>query len=296
VLRTLLLALAAGASADLDRDQLPDDLEAKLIARFQPRFFLSGSDCDGLPSEFTPNTSFPKSKTRNGTLYAQAFPVRDGIEIHYYHLWARDCGRISHPLDAEHVSVLIDASTHEAKLWFAAAHQNTPCDSGTGARADTLNAVTHGPLVYISAGKHASYFSPASCEGGCGGDRCDNPTLWKPTQVINLGEPGAPLNGATWAQSPLWTLRYKMHAEFTPEVRETLSSHRGIATVSRTPAPVIHVLAAGNTAITESSEALATGQSHTGDALATATDKTKSSLKRATQSTRSWLRRRLGLP
>lgn len=283
----LILALLAAPTApgpDEDRDLLADATENRLVAKFLPRFFISQNDCDALPSEFKPHLQHPQSLHRNGTLYAQAFPVPQGIEIHYYHLWANDCGPLGHPLDAEHVAVLIDSQTEQAIAWFAAAHQNTPCDAGTGARADVLNAVDQGPLVYISRGKHASYFSPKSCEAGCNGDRCDQPVPYKPTRILNLGEPNAPLNGATWALSPRWNLQEKMVPELTPAILDLLRGQRGIATISRTPGAVVSVLGAGNIAINETGEALQTGQSHT-----------RNSLKRAKESTRNFFRR-LGLP
>src|SRR5436190_1600529 len=86
-------------------------------------------------------SEFPPAVARNGTIYGQVFP-RQGlampdrfIEIHYFHLWTRDCGRAGHPLDVEHVSVLVHADREDspatdwnATYWDAGAHENTVCD------------------------------------------------------------------------------------------------------------------------------------------------------------------------
>ena len=69
-------------------------------------------------------------------MYAQVFPVsRPGgsfAEIHFYHLWAQDCGMKSHPLDAEAVYALLRADRPDsppqdwkAEFWLAAAHEDT---------------------------------------------------------------------------------------------------------------------------------------------------------------------------
>jgi hypothetical protein len=104
-----LLAFPIGAFAqnpmDQDADGLPDQFEQQLLERFAPTFFISASDCDAMPAEFAPNSPEPRLVARNGTIYGQVFP-RQGlampdrfIEIHYFHLWTRDCGRAGHPLD-----------------------------------------------------------------------------------------------------------------------------------------------------------------------------------------------------
>ena len=125
------------------------------------------------------------------------------LEIHYYHLWSRDCGPIAHALDVEYVSVLVQAASLQesprnwkAVYWYAAAHEGTVCDISHGAKAAVLGAIEHGPDVWISSGKHASFLDPSLCGRGCGADRCGSANLPHANKLINIGEPGAPMNGA----------------------------------------------------------------------------------------------------
>jgi hypothetical protein len=68
------------------------------------------------PTEFNANSLAPEVQADNGTIYGQAFPTKAANdraligELHYYHLWRKDCGGNGHPLDTEHVAVLIQAS------------------------------------------------------------------------------------------------------------------------------------------------------------------------------------------
>src|SRR5450432_3733714 len=99
------------ASPDSDHDGLSDQLEQSLLDQFGPDFRISQDDCSNLPGEFRRGMKTPSVVAENGTLYGQVFPVRrpgtvqPTVEIHFYHLWARDCGSHQHSLDAEHVSV-----------------------------------------------------------------------------------------------------------------------------------------------------------------------------------------------
>jgi hypothetical protein len=87
------------APKDLDHDGLEDPFEQEILARFLPEFRVSKMECAGLPAEFLPDSTQPQAVALNGTIYGQVFPVApDGIsgsflEVHYYHLWSRDCGR-----------------------------------------------------------------------------------------------------------------------------------------------------------------------------------------------------------
>jgi hypothetical protein len=224
------LALGIGYSRELDtdRDGLSDEFEQALLLRFAPRFHISGADCDVAPAEFHEALSDPKVKARNGTVYGQVFPLkRDGvagnfIEIHFYHLWSEDCGLTSHALDAESVSALLRADGDErrpeewlAEFWYAAAHENTLCDVSNGATAIALGALDHGPDVWVSRNKHASFLSRDLCAGGCGGDECDSAQPMRISKLINLGEAGAPMNGANWSTSPSWPLASKMMPRYT---------------------------------------------------------------------------------
>ena len=185
--------VAAPASVeDSDRDSLSDDFEQALLVQFAPAFQISAGDCAEAPAEFLPGSRKPQVVARNGTIYGQVSKATAGfLEIHYYHLWSRDCGRLGHALDAEHVSALIRASDYKAVYWFAAAHQETVCDASSAAPAATLDAEDHGPTVWISRGKHASFLSLESCSRGCGGDRARRwpLSLAESSSILESGAP-----------------------------------------------------------------------------------------------------------
>lgn len=216
------LSLHAPAQ-DRDGDGLTDAFEATLLQQFAPRLMISSQDCAGQPSLFRPQDATPTPIRDDGTIYAQAFPRRVNawqrssteIELHFYHLWHADCGRMGHALDTEHISVLLRGSGNNVKdwhaiYWYAAAHEDTVCDASQVSRASTLRSQDHGATVWISQGKHASFLDEELCRRGCGGDRCTNPRRMQITRLVNLGEFGAPMNGAIWISSPRWPLAEKM--------------------------------------------------------------------------------------
>ena len=217
-----MLWAPAASAQDLDHDGLEDAFEQALLERFIPTFYVSAGECDGLPAAFAPGTADPAVAARNGTIHGRAFPAANGrVELQYFHLWARDCGRGGHALDAEHVSALIEPlpdGSWAATLWYAAAHEDTFCDHSTGARATTLGAVSAGPRVYISRGKHASYLDQGHCARGCGTDACPMGQPLAVAALVNIGEPGAPLNGATWLASARWPLGNKLQTDFDSSV------------------------------------------------------------------------------
>ena len=215
---------------DTDHDGLSDLLENTLLQQFAPHFMVGQQDCSVRPAEFLPGLATPEIAHENGTIYGQVFPARSATdrtllaEIHYYHLWRRDCGGHGHPLDTEHVAVLVRASgthpasaTWKAVYWYAAAHESTVCDVSQIARASTLHAEDHGAMVWISPGKHASYLNETLCARGCGADRCEKMIPLAASAVINLGEPGAPMNGSLFTASPRWPLQAKMTASNFPD-------------------------------------------------------------------------------
>jgi hypothetical protein len=216
---------APAIAVDSDHDGLSDSLESTLLLRFLPSFMISGEDCSLRPAQFQPESAVPTVVAEDGTIYGQAFPRRSHsgeIELHYYHLWRRDCGEMGHPLDAEHVSVLIGKSGHDASAtwkatyWYAAAHEDTVCDASQITRASTIDAETHGARIWISQGKHASFLNHDLCTHGCGGDKCNKMTQLTVEQIINLGELTAPMNGAIWLTSSQWPLRDKLRrTDFT---------------------------------------------------------------------------------
>lgn len=208
---------------DTDHDGLSDALEQELLNQFAPTFLVGEGDCSRRPAEFKPARNLPEVQADNGTIYGQVFPAKEATghtpaaEIHFYHLWRRDCGGHGHPLDTEHVAVLVRASdthlasaTWKAVYWYAAAHENTVCDVSQIARAATLHAEDHGAMVWISPGKHASYLNETLCQQGCGADRCEKMVALAPSQPINLGELGMPMNGSTFTSSSAWPLAAKM--------------------------------------------------------------------------------------
>src|ERR1700742_120900 len=154
----------AASLSDSDRDGLSDSLEATLLARFSPVFMVNRTDCSIIPAQFVPEISKPTVVADDGTIYGQAFPRRNHpgeVELHYYHLWKKDCGEMGHDLDAEHVSALIrlgdEPASARALYWYAAAHEDTICDAGHLSRAATISAEEYGATVWISPGKHASF-------------------------------------------------------------------------------------------------------------------------------------------
>ncbi len=215
---------------DSDHDGISDSTEQALLQQFAPTFFVSRRDCSNLPAEFEPESSTPHALAENGTIYGQVFPSKTSTpaaptaEIHYYHLWKSDCGLHSHPLDTEHVAVLVRAVTSDpatswkALYWYAAAHENTVCDVSQIARASTLHHQDNGVRIWISPGKHASYFSETLCQSGCGADRCQAMVALAPAAIINLGEPAAPMNGSLFIASTAWPLAAKMsNSNFPPQ-------------------------------------------------------------------------------
>ena len=215
--------------SDSDSDGISDAVEQSLLTQFAPTFMVSRNECAGLPAEFISGNHSPAVQSENGTIYGEVFPLKTGtpaaprVEIHFYHLWKQDCGAHGHALDAEHVSLLAQASTNDlstanwkALYWYAAAHQNTVCDVSQIGRASTLGAEEHGATVWISAGKHASFLNERLCERGCGGDVCEEMTPMVISQIVNLGEPSQPMNGSVWMQSNKWALAAKMNSTDFP--------------------------------------------------------------------------------
>jgi len=309
---TLPQAHAQTPEPDTDHDGLSDTLEQTLIDRFTPTFFIGRDDCSNLPAEFAPDLPTPTVARENGTIYAQAFPVANDpsrAEIHFYHLWRRDCGQHPHPLDTEHVAVLLQrspAGDWHALYWYAGAHENTVCDVSQITRASTLHAEDRGPKVWISPGKHASYLAESLCNSGCGADRCTRMTALPAVPILNLGEPAHPMNGSVFIASPAWPLEAKMlHTNFPPAPvarLETLPDtdiawfnpgrHPVQGIISRSSATE-QVIAGGGQATTaaldtanrNTSIALDTAQTKTGNALTKSFHKTTHALGTATHDT-----------
>jgi hypothetical protein len=271
---------------DSDQDGLSDDVEQGLLEQFAPKFIVSRRDCSNMPAAFISRGSEPIVQRENGTIYGQVFPARVGrnsepvVEIHYYHLWKRDCGRMGHPLDTEHISALVrmtDTGKWKALYWYAAAHEDTVCDASQISRAPTLQAEDHGATVWISAGKHASFLNETLCSRGCGGDACLEMVPLSLAEIVNLGESGAPMNGALWIASSRWPLSTKMaRTDFQPAVVARLERlpASDIAWVNPGRRPAQATVAAGDSTV----NALAASNRNTDTAVSNAGNATGSAL------------------
>lgn len=283
----------SGAPLDSDHDGLSDGVEQSLLEQFRPTFMISATDCAGRPARFEPGTSGPNPVATDGTIYGQVFPVpgSSNVEIHYYTLWDKDCGRVRHPLDAEHVSVMVanGSDSPKALYWYAGAHEKTACDISSGARAEAVDAQEHGPRVWSSAGKHALYLRKAMCGRGCGADSCENAVeLSNHEPIINVGELKSPANGSLWVASRAWMLPDKMDSDFAPEMIARLDATSGKTVITVRGNSSIRGTIQGSDAVLGGA---ATGAQHTGAALDTANDHTSNSLGKAGRATGRSLRR-----
>jgi hypothetical protein len=285
------------AQVDSDQDGMSDALEQALLVQFRPTFMVGRQDCSNIPSEFRAAALEPEPETENGTIYGQVFPSRTAVgalptaEIHYYHLWRRDCGAHGHSLDTEHVSVLVRASnshlanaTWKALYWYSAAHENTVCDVSQIARASTLHAEDHGAEVWISPGKHASYLNEMLCQGGCGADKCTNMVALAPGKLINLGEVGQPMNGSLFISSTAWPLAGKMaNTNFPagPVARLNQLPNSDIAWFNAGGHPAQGVIAVSSS----TEQAIARSGQNTTSAISVAGDSTSSALSTSGDST-----------
>jgi hypothetical protein len=294
---------------DSDHDGLSDALEQALLVQFAPTFMVGRADCSNIPAEFRPDKTKPEAMMENGTIYGQVFPAKTSTdaapaaEIHYYHLWKRDCGGHGHPLDTEHVSVLIRASHTDlssaqwtASYWYAAAHESTVCDVSQIARASTLNAEVHGARVWISPGKHASFLNETLCHRGCGADRCEEMVALPPGKLINLGEIGHAMNGSVFISSTVWPLASKMANTNFPEgpvarLNELPESDIAWFNAGRHPAQgVIAISSTTEEAIADSGQnttsAISVAGDSTGTAISTAGDSTGNALQNSYRNTK----------
>jgi hypothetical protein len=123
----MVMAVGLGSAENLperdsDHDGLSDAQEQALLERFVPKFQVSKKDCAVKPALFAEGVMTPKVLDRDGTIYGQVTARRKmrkegaAIEVHYYDLWNVDCGRMGHPLDAEHVSVLLWAKSWDSPV------------------------------------------------------------------------------------------------------------------------------------------------------------------------------------
>ena len=286
---------------DSDHDGLSDEFEGALLVKFSPTFMISHDDCSVRPARFIPDEKSPTVMADDGTIYGQAFPRREypgEVELHYYHLWRKDCGEMGHRLDAEHVSVLVktgaDIGDSKAIYWYAAAHEDTICDASQLTRAETIHAADHGATIWISEGKHASFLSEMLCTHGCGGDRCENMEPLKAAQIINLGEMTMPMNGIAWLASPEWPLSDKLQrTDFSQlriaHVQKLPSTDIAWANPSKRPAEAAILgvnagIGGAATGARATDAALGAANSNTSSALDQTMDKTGHALKSSSRS------------
>jgi hypothetical protein len=302
-----VFAHAQGAGeVDFDHDGLSDAREQALLERFVPRFQVSRTDCAVKPALFEEGVAKPTVMERDGTIYGQVTPRKSAtgedaiVEVHYYDLWSADCGRIGHPLDAEHVSVLLRARTMDspaddwrAVYWFAAAHEATVCDASQVGAAKVLDAEGQGATVWLSAGKHGAFLSEANCSQGCGGDRCEAMAPLTVARIINLGEPGAAMHGAVWVRSTAWPLAAKMQSDFSAAAIARLEAGGGIpvemngahGSVKGTIYVANLVANSIGTSGSNTEDALNIAGTKTGGALDDADDKTEGALAKSAKAT-----------
>lgn len=311
------LLIAQSRAADRDRDGLSDRFEQALLERFAPQFQISHGDCSLRPAHFAQNVIVPTVEAEDGTIYGQAFPreavitkgVSDAgaeqeVELHFYHLWRTDCGRMGHALDTEHVSVLLrgtgeSAADWKAVYWYAAAHEDTACDASQVTRAATIDAETKGAKVWISAGKHASFLGESLCEHGCGGDRCTQMEPLKNVGVINLGETAAPMNGSEWIASRRWPLLQKMgRSDFHSAMLQRLEAlpETDIAWAQPAKRPAQAVILGGSRTMDatltgggDAAGGVATGNRNTDTALVVAGGETGNALRKSYRNVRKAL-------
>lgn len=287
---------ATTQSIDSDRDGISDQQEQILLERFRPSFMIGRADCAIRPSMFKPHDKVPTPLAADGTIYGQVFPVSGNrIEVHYYTLWNRDCGRMEHPLDAEHVAVLISMDSQgepTALYWYAGAHEKTACDISSGRRAEALTKNDNHPTIWSSSGKHALFLRKDMCGGGCGADSCkDNVELLEIGPVVNIGELDQPMNGAAWVKSTSWPLADKMDSDFSGDVLSrldsipagTVSTVRGNRSIRGSIDGADAAVDGGATGVHYTEDALNTANGHTSKSLGTAVKTTGRALRRTWQ-------------
>ena len=284
----------AVAQPDTDHDGLTDTVEQQLLEQYRPTFMISRADCAGLPARIKPGQIEPEIQVADGTIYGQVFPSRTtkgAVEIHYYTLWTRDCGRLSHPFDVEHVAALVNTNGSDSKalFWYAGAHEDTVCDISSAARAETIDGKNRGPKVWSSSGKHALYLRQEMCQSGCGADSCvGGLELARKGPVINLGEPKVPASDLLWVDSPGWRLSQKMDADFTADMIATLESSPADSVITVKGRSAVRGTIQGSNKVLDRATSGANG---TGAALGTANNDTSSGLAKATRATGRSLKR-----
>ncbi|MCL2660277.1 MAG: hypothetical protein FWD64_07150 [Acidobacteriaceae bacterium] len=298
------LSYAQARASDSDRDGLSDRTETELLEKFAPTFMISREDCSVRPAQFIASAKSPTVLDDDGTIYGQATPRKGKpgeVELRYYHLWRKDCGQAARHPDMGHVSVLVKtgATAKEARAlyWYAAAHEDTACDASHITRAETIHAEDHGATVWISDGKHASFLSEELCKHGCGADRCDDMTRLKSSEIVNLGELNAPMNGIAWLRSSKWPLSAKMGQSNFPAERATRVERLPDTDIvwtnpsKRPPQAAALVANDGLTGIRATDTAMVVSSGGVSSTLGSVKDKTGSAVKSTTGSVKNTLKK-----
>ena len=200
---------------DLDRDGLPDQLEAELAARFAPVVILHPADATrpasipwllsrfgqpaaaqgGLPASLRPGSSDP----RDWTTYVHVYPRADGginVQYWFFYLYNAKPPFFDHDADWEHVTVRVSAGGEPLGVYFA---QHGDCSPGAYRAWRDLRRVADHPVVLSARGSHASYPDQASVSWFDSVSRCVTPDgcrdpVWRTDQaggLVNIGEPRA---------------------------------------------------------------------------------------------------------
>ena len=203
---------------------------------------------------------------------------------------------MKHPLDAEHVSVLVSLDSQAGPreiYWYAGAHENTACDISSAARFEEHTPAANHPVVWSSSGKHALFLRKEMCGHGCGADSClDETELSRNGPVINIGELDHPMNDAVWVKSASWPLSNKMRTDFSSDVltrlesspADTVSTVRGNRTLRGTIDGADAAVVGGAIGAQHTQAALNNANGHTSKSLSTAAKATGRALHRAWQS------------
>lgn len=292
----LAAARGPGGNADADHDGVSDAVEQMLLTQFLPRLMIARRDCARRPARFVAGAAAPRVAAADGTLYGQVFPLArpaGALEIHYYDLWASDCGAEGHALDAEHVAALVEPAPGggwRAAYWYAAAHEDTVCDVSQVAPAAALGAAEHGATVWVSEGKHAAFLAPGRCAHGCGNDRCAAAVPLTVPRVVNLGEVGHPLHGTRWAAAAQWPLAHKMATSDFPPAALAAVPADGIALFHPGRHPLQGVVAISSRTADDTGGALATAQDKTGGSVGSGYRQTLRALRRSAAAVAHFLR------
>ena len=138
-----------------------------------------------------------------------------------------------------------------------------------------------------------AFFEQKICSSGCGADRCGDEKQLSISNLVNVGELSAPMNGAIWAGSSEWPLADKLKRSDFGDARVARArarSHRRRGRASPKKRPTQAAILGGDDAIAGVGMAITTADTDTGAALDTASGKTGNALTRAYRGVKNALR------